>query len=49
MIDGLYFPHHENPMMPLRSTIVDGELVTDTDPRTQQVRRALPACAAAAC
>ncbi|GJE90746.1 mRNA capping enzyme [Phanerochaete sordida] len=35
-VRGIYFPHHENPMMPLRSTIVDGELVTDTDPRTQQ-------------
>lgn len=36
-VQGLYFPHHENPMMPLRSTMVDGELVVDTDPRTKQV------------
>ncbi|KZT09646.1 mRNA capping enzyme [Laetiporus sulphureus 93-53] len=33
---GLYFPHHENPRMPLRNTIVDGELVVDVDPRTRQ-------------
>ncbi|KAK0463931.1 mRNA capping enzyme, catalytic domain-containing protein [Desarmillaria tabescens] len=32
---GLYFPHHENPLYPLRSTIVDGELVIDVDPRTK--------------
>lgn len=35
-VQGLYFPHHENPVMPLRSTVVDGELVVDTDPRTKQ-------------
>ncbi|EKM55158.1 uncharacterized protein PHACADRAFT_120236 [Phanerochaete carnosa HHB-10118-sp] len=35
-VQGLYFPHHENPKMPLRSTIVDGELVVDTDPRSKQ-------------
>jgi len=35
-LTGLYFPHHENPRKPLRSTIVDGELVIDVDPRTQQ-------------
>ncbi|KIP12277.1 hypothetical protein PHLGIDRAFT_32906 [Phlebiopsis gigantea 11061_1 CR5-6] len=35
-VQGLYFPHHENPMMPLRSSIVDGELVMDTDPRTKE-------------
>ncbi|KAF8809031.1 mRNA guanylyltransferase [Phlegmacium glaucopus] len=33
---GLYFPHHENPMMPLRNSLVDGELVIDVDPRTRQ-------------
>ncbi|TDL27406.1 mRNA capping enzyme, alpha subunit [Rickenella mellea] len=33
---GLYFPHHENPRMPLRSTVLDGELVIDVDPRTKQ-------------
>ncbi|KAF5389883.1 hypothetical protein D9757_003631 [Collybiopsis confluens] len=32
-IIGLFFPHHENPMMPLRNTIIDGELVIDVDPR----------------
>jgi hypothetical protein len=36
-INGLYFPHHENPMMPLRSSLVDGELVIDVDPHTHQV------------
>ena len=36
-INGLYFPHHENPMMPLRSSLVDGELVIDVDPRTHLV------------
>ncbi|KAJ3527211.1 hypothetical protein NM688_g8157 [Phlebia brevispora] len=35
-LEGLFFPHHENPMMPLRNTIVDGELVIDIDPRTKQ-------------
>ncbi|KDQ60776.1 hypothetical protein JAAARDRAFT_172973 [Jaapia argillacea MUCL 33604] len=34
---GLFFPHHENPMMPLRNTILDGELVLDEDPATHQV------------
>ena len=36
-ISGLYFTHHENPMMPLRNSLVDGELVIDVDPRTRQV------------
>ncbi|KAI8989693.1 mRNA capping enzyme, catalytic domain-containing protein [Trametes punicea] len=35
-ITGLYFPHHENPRKPLKSSIVDGELVIDVDPRTKQ-------------
>ena len=39
LLNGLYFPHHENPKMPLRNTIVDGELVIDVDPQTQQVSR----------
>ncbi|KAF9052172.1 mRNA guanylyltransferase [Rhodocollybia butyracea] len=33
---GLFFPHHENPMIPLRNTIVDCELVIDIDPRTRR-------------
>ncbi|KAJ6597049.1 mRNA capping enzyme, catalytic domain-containing protein [Mycena vulgaris] len=33
-LQGLFFPHHENPQMPLQNTIVDGELVVDVDPRT---------------
>ncbi|KAH9857131.1 mRNA capping enzyme, catalytic domain-containing protein [Lenzites betulinus] len=32
-VHGLYFPHHEDPRKPLRSSMVDGELVIDTDPR----------------
>ncbi|KAJ3556416.1 hypothetical protein NP233_g11983 [Leucocoprinus birnbaumii] len=35
-LTGLYFPHHENPRNPLMDTLVDGELVIDVDPRTQQ-------------
>ncbi|THH07292.1 hypothetical protein EW145_g3477 [Phellinidium pouzarii] len=27
-LSGFYFPHHDNPRMPLRSTILDGELDT---------------------
>jgi len=33
-LSGLFFPHHENPQLPLQDTIVDGELVYDVDPRT---------------
>ncbi|KAJ7097779.1 mRNA capping enzyme, catalytic domain-containing protein [Mycena belliarum] len=33
-VQGLFFPHHENPQQPLQNTIVDGELVYDVDPRT---------------
>ena len=36
-IVGIYFPHHENPMVPLRSSLVDGELVIDVDPLTKRV------------
>nr|GAT53305.1 mRNA guanylyltransferase [Mycena chlorophos] len=35
-LDGFYFPHHENPQKPMLNTIVDGELVCDVDPRTNQ-------------
>ncbi|KAJ7271943.1 mRNA capping enzyme, catalytic domain-containing protein [Mycena haematopus] len=34
-LNGLFFPHHMNPQLPLQNTIVDGELVYDTDPRTK--------------
>lgn len=44
-ISGIYFPHHENPMVPLRSSLVDGELVIDVDPRTKQVFTFLPSWA----
>ncbi|KAJ7343323.1 mRNA capping enzyme, catalytic domain-containing protein [Mycena albidolilacea] len=33
-LEGLYFPHHKNPQLPLQDTIVDGELVYDVDPQT---------------
>ncbi|KAK7467331.1 Dcp1p-Dcp2p decapping enzyme complex alpha subunit [Stygiomarasmius scandens] len=33
---GLFFPHHENPVNPLRDTLLDGELVIDVDPRTKK-------------
>ncbi|KLO18624.1 mRNA capping enzyme, alpha subunit [Schizopora paradoxa] len=36
LLNGFFFPHHENPHKPLGSTILDGELVIDTDPRTGQ-------------
>ena len=42
-ITGIYLPHHENPVMPLRSSLIDGELVIDVDPATHQVRGRLPA------
>ncbi|KAF9448015.1 mRNA guanylyltransferase [Macrolepiota fuliginosa MF-IS2] len=35
-LNGLYFPHHENPAKPLLDTLVDGELVIDVDPVTKQ-------------
>ncbi|EIW60139.1 mRNA guanylyltransferase [Trametes versicolor FP-101664 SS1] len=35
-LNGLYFAHHEDPRRPLRSSIVDGELVYDVDPRSKQ-------------
>ncbi len=37
--DGMFFPHYEDPRMPLRNTLLDGELVVDTDPHTKQVCR----------
>ena len=37
-IDGFCFPHHEDPRRNLRNSLVDGELVLDTDPKTGQVR-----------
>ena len=33
-LQGLYFPHHENRKLPLGDTILDGELLIDTDPTT---------------
>ncbi|KAJ6589319.1 mRNA capping enzyme [Mycena capillaripes] len=33
-LQGIFFPHHESPQLPLKNTIVDGELVFDVEPRT---------------
>jgi len=35
-ISGLFFPHYEHPERPLRSTVVDAELVIDVDPLTKR-------------
>ncbi|KAF7974823.1 hypothetical protein HWV62_11179 [Athelia sp. TMB] len=35
-LTGFVFPHHVNPSAMLGNTIVDGELVIDLDPKTQQ-------------
>ncbi|VDB82912.1 unnamed protein product [Peniophora sp. CBMAI 1063] len=35
-VEGIYFPHFDNPARPLRSTIIDSELVIDVDPATGQ-------------
>ena len=35
-LDGFYFPHHEDPRLPLKNSLVDGELVVDVDPQTQR-------------
>ncbi len=40
-IFGLFFPHHEHLERPLRSTVVDAELVIDVDPRTKRVRHVI--------
>ncbi|KAF9532225.1 mRNA guanylyltransferase [Crepidotus variabilis] len=34
--EGFYFPHYESPAMPLRNTLIDGELVIDVDKSTVQ-------------
>ncbi|KAL1693326.1 mRNA capping enzyme, catalytic domain-containing protein [Schizophyllum commune] len=34
-VDGFYFPHFEKPEIPIRSTLLDGELVLDVDPVTK--------------
>lgn len=34
-LDGLYFPHHEDPRLPLKNSLIDGELVIDVDPQTR--------------
>ncbi|KAH9952110.1 mRNA capping enzyme [Amylocystis lapponica] len=34
-LHGLFFPHYDDPRVPLRNSIIDGELVVDVDPRTK--------------
>ncbi|KAF8508398.1 mRNA capping enzyme [Gautieria morchelliformis] len=36
MVSGYYFPFNEDPRRPLGDTILDGELVLDMNPKTQQ-------------
>lgn len=43
-IDGLHFPHYEKAGEPLTDTIIDGELVTDIDPKTGRVSPAPGVC-----
>ena len=40
-LEGFYFPHHEDPRVPLKNSLVDGELVLDVDPQTKKVREPL--------
>jgi mRNA guanylyltransferase len=40
-INGFFFPHHMDPQLPLRSTLIDGELVLDVDARGTQTLRLL--------
>ncbi|ORX39688.1 hypothetical protein BD324DRAFT_227683 [Kockovaella imperatae] len=35
-VSGLHFPYWESPDLPLRDTIIDGELVIDEDPKTKE-------------
>jgi mRNA guanylyltransferase len=35
-VTGFFFPHHQDPRMPLRSSLLDGELVIDVDKRSGQ-------------
>lgn len=35
-LSGFFFPHFEHPSMPLRESLIDGELVIDVDPRTKK-------------
>ena len=35
---GFFFPHYSNKALPMRDTILDGELVLDTPPGSNHVR-----------
>lgn len=37
-LEGLYFPHHDDPRLPLKNTLIDGELVLDVDPQSRKAR-----------
>jgi hypothetical protein len=37
-LEGLYFPHHEDLRVPLKNSLVDGELVLDIDPQTEKAK-----------
>jgi len=37
-LEGLFFPHHNDPRLPLKSSLIDGELVVEVDPQTRNVR-----------
>jgi len=41
-LDGFYFPHHEIPRLPLKNSVIDGELVLDVDPQTKKAREPQP-------
>ena len=41
-LEGFYFPHHEDPRLPLKNSLIDGELVVDVDPQTQRVSESYP-------
>ena len=36
LIEGLYFPRLEDPRLPLKNSLIDGELVLDVDPQTKK-------------
>jgi len=41
-LEGFYFPHYEDPRLPLKNSLVDGELVLDVDPQTQRASEPYP-------
>ena len=41
-LDGFFFPHYKDPRLPLKSSLIDGELVVEVDPQTKNVRFSFP-------